>query len=67
LAATLLCALGGWYFLINPPFTFDFADKADALDLFVFVISAIGISLLVKPATRVAYFENEERAGCETK
>jgi PAS domain S-box-containing protein len=46
LATTLLCALGGWYFLINPPFTFDFQDKSDALDLLVFVISATGISLL---------------------
>jgi K+-sensing histidine kinase KdpD len=46
LAATLLCAVGGWYFLTNPPFTFEFKAKADAEDIAVFVISSTCISLL---------------------
>ena len=46
LAATLLCAVGGWYFLTNPPFTFEFEDKADAEDIAVFIISSTCISLM---------------------
>src|SRR5215471_14394780 len=46
LVATLLSALGGWYFFISPPFTFAIQDKGDAEDLAVYVISATGISLL---------------------
>ena len=46
LAATLLCAVGGWYFLTNPPFTFEFEDKGDAEDIAVFVISSTCISLM---------------------
>jgi PAS domain S-box-containing protein len=46
LAATLLTALGGWYFLTNPPFSLAVKDKAYAQDLVLYVISATGISLL---------------------
>jgi signal transduction histidine kinase len=46
LVATILSAVGGWYFFINPPFSFVIADKGDAEDLAVYVISATGISLL---------------------
>jgi K+-sensing histidine kinase KdpD len=46
LAATLSSTLAGWYFLINPPFSFAIQDKGDAEDLAVYVISATGISLL---------------------
>ena len=46
LAATLLSTLGGWYFLLNPPFSFAIEDKGDAEDLAVYIISATGISLL---------------------
>jgi PAS domain S-box-containing protein len=46
LAATVLCAVGGWYFLTNPPFTFEFENKGDAEDIAVFVISSTCISLM---------------------
>jgi PAS domain S-box-containing protein len=46
LVATLSTALGGWYFLTNPPFSLAVKDKADAQDLVLYVISATGISLL---------------------
>jgi PAS domain S-box-containing protein len=46
LAVTLLTALGGWYFLTNPPFSFAIKDKAYAQDLVLYLISATGISLL---------------------
>ena len=67
LAATLLCAVGGWYFLTNPPFTFEFKGTADAEDIAVFRYLVHLHQPAGRTAPRIAHFENQERTGCETK
>ena len=46
LLATVLSILGGWFFLTDPPYSFQFANKSEAEGLAVYAISATAISLL---------------------
>ena len=47
LAATLVSTLCLWYFILPPQFNFSYLNRAELINLFVFIVVGVGMSLMV--------------------